>query len=195
MRAVPLLAVLIVIALSWTACTASPPTSSPTAAENVTPIARASTTSLTVGGPFAAGATMDKKFTCDDADNSPALHWSGAPASVRSYAVLCVDTDAPGGDFIHWVLYDLAPAATQLAEGLPTSATLGNGARQGGNDFGKVGYGGPCPPAGKPHHYHFRVYALDMKLQLADGARAADLTAAMQGHILAQGELVGVYGR
>ena len=144
---------------------------------------------------FAAEGTIPKKYTCDGQDVSPPLTWSGAPASVQSFALIADDPDAPVGTWVHWVLYDLPGGTKELAENVPKQEQLPNGARQGRNDFRKIGYGGPCPPPGKPHRYYFKLYALDKKLDLKPGATKAQLESAMQGHILAQGELMGRFGR
>jgi Raf kinase inhibitor-like YbhB/YbcL family protein len=143
---------------------------------------------------FQSGGTIPKKFTCDGPDVSPALAWSGAPAA-QSFALIMDDPDAPAGTWVHWVLYDLPPDTHDLPEGAAKQEQLPSGAQQGRNDFRKIGYGGPCPPPGKPHRYFFKLYALDAKLNLKAGATKAGLEKAMQGHILAHGELVGRYGR
>jgi hypothetical protein len=144
---------------------------------------------------FSPGETVPKKFTCDGPDVSPGLSWSDPPAGTQSLALIADDPDAPVGTWVHWVLYDLPPGVRSLDEGVPKQDQLPSGARQGRNDFGKIGYGGPCPPPGKPHRYFFKLYALDAKLNLKSGATKADLERAMKGHILAQGELIGRYGR
>lgn len=144
---------------------------------------------------FEAGGTIPKKFTCDGPDVSPALNWNDPPAGTQSFALIADDPDAPVGTWVHWVLYDLPADARSLVENMPKQEQLSNGACQGRNDFGKIGYGGPCPPPGKPHRYFFKLYALDAKLNLKAGAAKADAEKAMQGHILAQGELMGRYGR
>ena len=144
---------------------------------------------------FEAGGTIPKKFTCDGPDVSPALNWNDPPAGTQSFALIADDPDAPVGTWVHWVLYDLPATARSFDENVPKQEQLSNGARQGRNDFGKIGYGGPCPPPGKPHRYFFKLYALDAKLNLKAGATKADLEKAMHGHILAQGELMGRYGR
>jgi Raf kinase inhibitor-like YbhB/YbcL family protein len=105
------------------------------------------------------------------------------------------DPDAPVGTWVHWVLYDLPANTKDLAENVAKQEQLPNGARQGRNDFRKIGYGGPCPPPGKPHRYFFKLYALDKKLDLKAGVTKADVESAMQGHILAQGQLMGRFGR
>jgi Raf kinase inhibitor-like YbhB/YbcL family protein len=144
---------------------------------------------------FSAGGAIPKKFTCDGPDVSPKLTWNVPPAGTQSFAVIMDDPDAPRGTWVHWVLYDLPEVTRELSENRPKHEHLAGGALQGRNDFGKIGYGGPCPPPGKPHRYFFKLYALDVKLNLKAGATKADVERAMQGHILAQAELVGRYGR
>ena len=144
---------------------------------------------------FQPGGTIPKKFTCDGPDVSPALAWSEAPAGTKSFALIMDDPDAPVGTWVHWVLYDLPAGMHELAEGVTKQEELPDGARQGRNDFRRIGYGGPCPPAGPAHRYFFKLYALDQKLGLKAGATKADVEKAMKGHILAQGELMGRYGR
>jgi len=144
---------------------------------------------------FAAGGAIPKKFTCDGPDVSPALSWGDAPAGTQSFALIMDDPDAPVGTWVHWVLYDLPATTRELPEGVPTDGQLASGARQGTNDFRKLGYGGPCPPSGPAHRYFFKLYALDTKLNLKAGASKADLEKAMKGHVLAQAELMGRYGR
>ena len=144
---------------------------------------------------FSAGGMIPKKFTCEGADASPALAWSGAPATAQSFALIVDDPDAPAGVWVHWVLYDLPGNSKELAEGVAKQEQLPDGARQGRNDFAKIGYGGPCPPPGTPHRYYFKLYALDKKLDLKAGVLKAEVEAAMKGHVVAQGELMGRYGR
>jgi Raf kinase inhibitor-like YbhB/YbcL family protein len=144
---------------------------------------------------FSAGEAIPKKFTCDGPDVSPQLKWNGAPANTQSIALIMDDPDAPAGTWVHWVLYDLPANTRELSEGVAKQEQLSSGARQGRNDFGKIGYSGPCPPPGKPHRYFFKLSALDTKLNLKSGATKADLERAMKGHILAQAELIGRYGR
>lgn len=144
---------------------------------------------------FQPGAAIPKPYTGDGADHSPPLRWSEPPAGTRSLALICDDPDAPRGTWVHWVLFNLPPQSGELEEGLPTVDTLANGAKQGTNDFGKVGYGGPAPPGGKPHRYFFKLYALDTVLDLPAGATKAELVDAMKGHVLAEGQLMGIYRR
>ncbi|RJP20395.1 MAG: YbhB/YbcL family Raf kinase inhibitor-like protein [Candidatus Abyssobacteria bacterium SURF_5] len=144
---------------------------------------------------FEEGGTIPKKYTCEGQDVSPPLSWSDPPNGTKSLALIADDPDAPMGTWVHWVLYGLAPDVTRLSEGVPPDNEVLGGARQGRNDFGNIGYGGPCPPPGRPHRYYFKLYALDMKLSLAPGARKAELLKAMEAHILAEGQLMGRYGR
>jgi Raf kinase inhibitor-like YbhB/YbcL family protein len=141
------------------------------------------------------GGKIPVKFTCDGDDVSPPLEWSKVPEDTRSLALICDDPDAPMGTWVHWVLYGLAADTTALPEGLPTDKATDGVARQGVNDFKRIGYGGPCPPPGKPHRYFFKLYALDSVPDLKPGAQKKDLEKAMQGHILAQGQLMGRYQR
>jgi Raf kinase inhibitor-like YbhB/YbcL family protein len=144
---------------------------------------------------FSAGETIPKKFTCDGPDVSPQLKWDPPPARTQSFALIMDDPDAPAGTWVHWVLYDLPANTLKLPEGVAKQEELASDARQGRNDFGKIGYGGPCPPPDKPHRYFFKLYALDAKLGLKAGATKADVERAMKGHILGQAELMGTYGR
>jgi Raf kinase inhibitor-like YbhB/YbcL family protein len=145
--------------------------------------------------PLEAGAAIPRQYTCDGANRSLPLRWDGAPAGTESFSLVAEDPDAPGGTFIHWVIYDLPPTARELPENLPKDRELADGARQGRNSFGKIGYGGPCPPPGPAHRYFFRLFALDTKLDLPAGASRADLDRAIQGHTLAQAEWMGKYKR
>ena len=144
---------------------------------------------------FSPGESMPKKFTRDGQNVSPALAWTGSPAETQSFALIMDDPDAPAGTWVHWVLYDLPANAHELAENILTREQLSDGARQGRNDFHKIGYGGPCPPSGKPHRYFFKLYALDAKLNLKSGAIKTDVEHAMQTHIVGQAQLIGFYRR
>jgi hypothetical protein len=144
---------------------------------------------------FRPGATIPARFTCSGANVSPALTWSRVPAGVRSFVLIVDDPDAPGGTWVHWVVYNLPAAARQLPEHVPPGDTLAAGGRQGVNDFPLDGYGGPCPPPGKPHRYFFRLYALDTTLALPGRARRGEVDAARRGHVLAEAELMGTFGR
>lgn len=143
---------------------------------------------------FEEGGAIPKNYTCDGANISPPLKWSRLPAGTKSVALIADDPDAPAGTWVHWVLYALPPTVTELAENQPPDKTLANGARQGTNDFRKIGYGGPCPPRGT-HRYSFKIYALDTDLALNPGATKAELLKAMDGHLLANGQLMARYQR
>ena len=152
--------------------------------------------SLTVSSPaFQEGSKIPAGYTCDGQDVSPALTWSEPPAETQAFALIVDDPDAPSGAFTHWLIFNIPPESRQLAEATPAQAQLPNGALQGKSDFGNIGYGGPCPPAGKPHHYQFTLYALDQALGLKAGATKKQLLSAMEGHILAEGRLTGIYQR
>jgi Raf kinase inhibitor-like YbhB/YbcL family protein len=143
---------------------------------------------------FSDGGVIPPKFTCDGGDVSPQLTVSAPPASARSFALIVEDPDAPVGSFVHWLAFNFPTTLRDLPEGASAHSETMQGAVQGKNDFDKVGYGGPCPPGKKPHHYIFRIYALDNILQLPDGATKSDLTGAARGHVLAEGKIVGLYG-
>lgn len=144
---------------------------------------------------FTEGQAIPQKYSGQGRDISPPLAWTNAPADTRSFALIADDPDAPVGTWVHWVLYDLSPGTTELAEDTPKSQFLPGGAKQGVNDFHRLGYGGPAPPPGKPHRYFFKLYALDTMLELKPGATKKDLLKAMEGHILAEGQLMGTYQR
>jgi Raf kinase inhibitor-like YbhB/YbcL family protein len=144
---------------------------------------------------FEPGQPIPIKYTCQGDDISPPLTWDGAPANTVTFALICDDPDAPGGTWVHWVIYNLPPRPPSLPENTPKTETLPNGDAQGRNSFGNIGYGGPCPPAGKTHHYIFKVYALDAALTVKSHPGKDQLLAAMRGHILAEGQLMGTYKR
>jgi len=134
------------------------------------------------------------KYTCDGKDISPNLSWSGVPDEAESLALIMDDPDAPGRTFVHWVLFNLPADITEIEENVPSDKTLSNGAIQGKTSFGKNGYGGPCPPGGT-HRYYFKLYALDISLDLKPDATKNDLLGAMEGHVLAETQLMGKYQR
>jgi Raf kinase inhibitor-like YbhB/YbcL family protein len=142
---------------------------------------------------FAEGGMIPKEYTCSGADKSPPLEWTGVPPSAHALALICDDPDAPVGTFSHWVVHDLPPETTKLAEGI-SPETGPPALRQGKNDFGKLGYGGPCPPSGT-HRYFFRLYALDAPLNVGPAATRVTVLKAIEGHILAEGRLMGRYAR
>jgi Raf kinase inhibitor-like YbhB/YbcL family protein len=144
---------------------------------------------------FQNGGDIPRKFTCDGADVSPELSWSEPPAGTQSFALIADDPDAPSGTWTHWVLFDVPPATSSLAEGVSKIDELPGGERQGRNDFHKIGYNGPCPPPGKPHRYFFKLYALDRKLVLKPATSKQEVEQAMQGHILGDAKWMGKYQR
>jgi hypothetical protein len=144
---------------------------------------------------FVEGASIPAKHTCDGADLSPPLKWGKVPPGTKGLALICDDSDAPVGTWVHWVIYGLPASVTELPEGLPTTETLPSGAKQGINDFRRIGYGGPCPPGGPSHRYFFKLYALDMEINLPPKVTKQALLKAMEGHILAEGQLMGKYKR
>lgn len=139
--------------------------------------------------------TIPKRYTCDGDNLSPPLAWSELPSGVKSLALIADDPDAPSGTWVHWVIYDIPATLSGLSAGIPTSESVEGVGIQGLNDSRKSGYSGPCPPKGKPHRYYFKLYALDRVLNLAPGIKKGDLEKALQGHILAEGQLMGRYGR
>ena len=139
---------------------------------------------------FAADSAIPAKYTCDGANVSPALAWTEPPVGTQSFALVVDDPDVPNKTAIHWLIYDLPPTTRALPEGVPTKAKLPDGSRQGKNDPGKVGYGGPCPSPGAAHHYFFKLYALDYQTGLKPKAKGSEVEAAIKGHILAQAELI-----
>ena len=144
---------------------------------------------------FSEGQPIPAKYSCEGNDASPPLKWTNAPANTKSFALIADDPDAPVGTWVHWVLYDLPPNATELPEDVAKTQFTSSGAKQGLNSWPRLGYGGPCPPPGKPHRYFFKLYALDTMLDLKPGATKKDVEAAMKGHILAEGQLMGRYQR
>lgn len=138
---------------------------------------------------FGQNESIPKKFTCQGANISPALQWSGVPSMTKSLALICDDPDAPGKTWVHWVVYNLPPNVTRLDENANIQSL---GGKEGMTDFGSTGYGGPCPPSGT-HRYFFKLYALDVKLDLPDGVTKEQVLEAMQGHELAKAELMGTY--
>ena len=155
--------------------------------------------SLKVVSSSLSGDAIPDKCTCGGEDISPELSWKTPPAGTQSFVLVVTDKDSPFGPligyFVHWELYDLPADKRELPEGIPSQEQLPDGSRQGRNDFDKVGYGGPCPPGKSPHRYSFVVYALDRRLNLPGGATEKQILRAMNGHILAKGELVGRYQR
>jgi Raf kinase inhibitor-like YbhB/YbcL family protein len=137
---------------------------------------------------FQEGANIPSKFTCDGADTSPPLQIADIPSEAKSLALVVDDPDAPSGLFTHWTVWNISPQTSTIAEGSSPKGV------QGTNDFGKSAYGGPCPPSGT-HRYSIKIFALDRELDLPSGAKRGQLDAAMKGHVVAQGELMGRYSR
>lgn len=163
--------------------TTSPPPSSPEAAIDLTSSA------------FAAGEPIPQTYTCDGEDISPPLSWSDPPRGTESFALIMDDPDAPLGTFVHWVAFTIPADTRSLPEAVPAQEQMPGGGLQGKNGFNNLGYGGPCPPSGSTHTYHFKLYALDTTLDLEAGVRKKRVVNAMEGHILARGELTGEYAR
>lgn len=149
---------------------------------------------FTLKSVFANNSTIPRKYTCDGDDLSPPLSWEGQPEGTVSYVLIVDDPDAPAGVFTHWVLYNVPGNLTSLPEGIPRGKETAYG-YQGRNDFGDYGYGGPCPPKGRPHRYFFKLYALNTTLDLPPGARKSDVERAMKNHVIGETQLVGLYGR
>ncbi len=146
---------------------------------------------LKVSSPsFKDGEFIPKKFTCDGEDIPPEIIWEGIPEGTKSFALICDDPDAPSGDFVHWVVFNIPSDKSVLKE----NAEVSDIADLGMTDFGRTGYGGPCPPSGI-HHYHFKVYALREVLDVSGTIDKYQLLEKMEGHILAKGEIAGLYKR
>lgn len=143
---------------------------------------------------FNQGQPIPRAYTCDGVNISPPLEWGGVPKTAKTLVIFCDDPDAPGGTWVHWVIYNLPAENIGLVENLPATENLKAGGFQGKNDFGKTAYGGPCPPSGT-HHYFFRIYALDSELPLKGGVTKTELMKAMDDHVVLQGQLMGTYGR
>ncbi|TKJ42592.1 phosphatidylethanolamine-binding protein [candidate division LCP-89 bacterium B3_LCP] len=150
---------------------------------------------LTLTSPaFEEGAMIPEKYTNDGANVSPPLAWVEVPEGTESFALICDDPDAPMGTWVHWVVYNLPGDTRELPENFPPGEEPVTGGKQGLTDFGSYGYGGPAPPSGT-HRYFFKLFALDCQLDLTSSVRKSDLLKAMEGHVLAQGQLMGRYRR
>jgi Raf kinase inhibitor-like YbhB/YbcL family protein len=159
------------------------------AAGQTTNTLRLASSSLSEGQP------IPEKYTCQGRNFSPALNWSAGPQGTKTYAVTCVDPDAPAGIWTHWVIYNLPDNVTELPENISKVEAPPSGGRQIRNSFKKIGYDGPCPPKGNAHRYIFKVYALDDSLNLKPKDTRADFERAINGHVLSQGQLTGTYQR
>jgi len=143
---------------------------------------------------FSHGDPIPTRYTCEGDNLSPPLEWHDVPDQTVVLTLVCEDLDAAGSNWLHWLIYNIPPEETGLAEGVPPVKEMDNGSAQGGNDFGDIGYGGPCPPDNR-HRYALRLYALDMALELGTECTIPDLIVAMDGHILDRAELIGTYER
>lgn len=144
---------------------------------------------------FGEGQHIPVKYTCKGENVSPELSWDDVPDSAKTLALIVDDPDAPGMTWVHWVIYNIPATRHELPENISKTTTLSDGTLQGKNSFSNIGYGGPCPPSGPAHHYHFKIYALDTRLDAKSGLTKAELLATMRGHIMAQGELIGLFKR
>ena len=149
---------------------------------------------IVTSSAFEEAGMIPSKYTCDGENISPPLQWEPLPEATKSIALISDDPDAPMGVWVHWVVWNIPVAAGGLAENVPPDKVLPNGAKQGITDFQRHGYGGPCPPSGT-HRYYFKVYALDTKPDVVNSSTKADLLSAMEGHIIAEGQLMGKYQR
>jgi Raf kinase inhibitor-like YbhB/YbcL family protein len=144
---------------------------------------------------FTSGGAIPREYTCEGVDRAPSLEWNGVPAGTVTFALVMHDPDAPSGDWVHWIAWNIPATSHGMSENVLRQEQLADGTRQGRNSFGKIGYYGPCPPPGKAHRYFFRVYAIDSKLDLASGATRDQLQSALKGHVLAEAEYMGTYQR
>ncbi len=143
---------------------------------------------------FEDGGYIPPKYTCDGEDVSIPLEFDDIPEEAQSLALIMDDPDAPGGTFVHWIVYNIPPMPGVLPEAVPNEPYLSEGIRQGVNSFGKIGYGGPCPPGGA-HRYMFKLYAVDMPFDLEAGLSKHELLSAMDGHLISGAGLMGIYER
>jgi len=143
---------------------------------------------------FTPGGVIPKQYTCDGKNISPPLAWAGVPSNAKSLVLIADDPDAPVGTWVHWVVFNIPSAVRELPEAIAPIETLPTGGTQGKSSFGKIGYGGPCPPSGA-HRYFFKIYALDTELNLRSASTKDDVVKAMDGHVIAEGQLMGKYQR
>lgn len=178
---------MVVLAITLTGCLGN-------RAEIPEPQAKTTTPITLESSAFAPNGSIPAQYTCTGENASPPLSWSELPPETSSLALVMDDPDAPGGTFVHWVVYNLPPETRELPSALPTESTLPNGGSQGKSSFGKTGYGGPCPPSGT-HRYSFRLYALDKAVDLPPGATKAELFEALNNSVLAIAQLTGRYSK
>ncbi len=144
---------------------------------------------------FNQGLEIPKTYSCQGENVSPQLDWKGVPEGTRSFVLINDDPDAPMGIWVHWVVYDMPASLRSLPEGIEKKNVLADGSKQGMTDFGRVGYGGPCPPPGSYHRYFFKLYALDIVLNIDPGKTKDEVLKAIGGHVLGQAELMGKFKR
>lgn len=151
---------------------------------------------LSISSPaFKEGDSIPLEYSCDGLDISPQLDWDFVPQETKSLVLIVDDPDAPNGTFTHWVLFNIPPNINRLSKSFPLIPKLNDGTIQGSNDFGVIGYRGPCPPPGLSHRYSFKLYAVDKQLNLQAGSSKTKVEDAIRGHVLAQGQLTGIYQR
>ncbi|HEY4379973.1 MAG TPA: YbhB/YbcL family Raf kinase inhibitor-like protein [Acidobacteriaceae bacterium] len=176
-------------------CSCSPNLPSPIEQAGTGQVGRTMSTFTLASPAFPSGGLIPNQYSCEDADQSPELSWSGAPANTRSFALIVTDPDSPSGTWTHWLIWNIPGDATTLPTGTPKLARLPNGAFQGRNDFHRLGYAGPCPPPGNAHRYFFTLYAASAVLKLKPGASRADLEAALNPLTLAHTQYQGTFQR
>jgi Raf kinase inhibitor-like YbhB/YbcL family protein len=189
---------LFIVAILLCSCRSETPSNSSNSNngnQSVTPTPNGKKAEMKVSSKaFQEGGMIPKEYTCDGANVSPPLVWDSAPDHTKSFALIADDPDAPGKTWVHWVAFNLPASARVLPENVPAQDVITSGGRQGTTDFRQVGYGGPCPPSGV-HRYYFKLYALDTELALDSSATKDQLLRAMEGHMLAEGQLMGKYQR
>jgi Raf kinase inhibitor-like YbhB/YbcL family protein len=144
---------------------------------------------------FSDGRWIPERYTCIGLDVSPPLRWEGYPFEAESFTLIVEDVDAPRGVFTHWIIYNIPRSVSMLEEGVEKVSILSSGAMQGLNDFGRIGCGGPCPPAGKPHRYTFNIFTLNIMLDVKPAASKNEILKALQNHIIGEAELTGIFLR
>ena len=185
---------LFALGLVFLGCHAEEPAPSPEQEPTPTTTAKEVKGMILTSTAFEEGKSIPVRYACDGDDLSPDLSWTAGPKGTAGYVLICEDPDAPVGMWIHWVLYDIPPATTGLAEAISPDEKLADGSLHGRNSWGKFGYGGPCPPGGT-HRYFFKLYALDTLLEKEAGLTRSQVLKLMEGHVLAETHLMGTYSR
>lgn len=188
------LCLLLVAAVLISSCRGEAPSNSNAVAPPASPTPQQKAELNITSRAFAAGGMIPKEFTCDGANTSPQLAWDSGPEKTKGFALITDDPDAPGKTWVHWVAFNIPANVKELPANVPAQEAISVGGKQGTNDFKKVGYGGPCPPTGA-HRYYFHLYALDTELNLDSSTTKDQLLKTMEGHVLAEGELMGKYQR